>query len=134
MGLPERQVFTYFADAMQHTIPHRLLGMLACITLALVVNGYSEEATEGKGPSKEALKKYDADGDGKLSDEEQAKRKADIKAKGDQTRKENVEKYDADGDGKLSKEERDAKKAAEAAEKEAKMAEREAKKTAKQAK
>jgi len=134
MGLPEGLVFTYFTHAMQHTIPHRVLGMLACFSLALVVNGYSEESTEGKGPSKAALKKYDADGDGKLSDEEQAKRKADIKAKGDQTRKENVEKYDADGDGKLGKEEREAKKASEAAEKEARMAEREAKKAAKQAK
>ncbi len=50
-------------------------------------------------PSPEVLKKYDKDGDGKLSDEE---RRAYMEA----LNKENLEKYDADKDGKLSTEER----------------------------
>lgn len=109
----------------------KLISMLACFALAFVVTGYSEESSDPKGPSKEALKKYDADGDGKLSEEEAAKRKADIQAKAAQTKKENLEKYDADGDGKLSPEEREKRKADEEAEKVAKKAEREAKKAEK---
>jgi Ca2+-binding EF-hand superfamily protein len=116
------------------TLPLRLFGMLAGFSLAFLVTGYSEESSNEKAPSKEALKKYDADGDGKLSEEEQAKRRSDIAAKAAQTRKENLDKYDVDGDGKLSKEEREAKKAAEAAEKAAAKAEREAKKAEKKAK
>lgn len=112
----------------------KLFGMLACFSLAFLVTGYSAESSKEKAPSKEALKKYDADGDGKLSEEEQAKRKADIAAKSAATRKANLDKYDTDGDGKLSKEERAAKKAAEDAEKAAKKAEREAKKAEKKAK
>jgi Ca2+-binding EF-hand superfamily protein len=112
----------------------KLIGMLATLSLAFVVTGYSGESSDSKAPSKEALKNYDKDGDGKLSEEEQAARKADIAAKGAATRKANVDKYDTDGDGKLSKEEREAKKAAEAAEKAEKKAEREAKKAEKKAK
>ncbi len=115
-------------------LPLRLFGMLACFSLAFLVTGYSEESSKDKAPSKEALKKYDADGDGKLSEEEQATRKADIAAKAAVTRKANVDKYDADGDGKLSKDERAAKKAAEEAQEAAKKAEREAKKAEKKAK
>jgi Ca2+-binding EF-hand superfamily protein len=116
------------------TLPLRLFGMLAGFSLAFLVTGYSEETSKERAPSKEALEKYDADGDGKLNEEEKAKRQADINAKAAQTRKENLDKYDVDGDGKLSKEEREAKKAAEAAEKAAAKAEREAKKAEKKAK
>jgi len=116
------------------TLTLRMFSMLACFSLAFLVTGYSAESSKEKAPSKEALKKYDADGDGKLSEEEQAKRKADIAAKAAATRKANLDKYDTDGDGKLSKEERAAKKAAEDAEKAAKKAEREAKKAEKKAK
>lgn len=110
----------------------KLFGMLACFSLAFLVTGYSEESSMEKAPSKDALKKYDADGDGKLNREEQAKRRADINAKAAQTRKENLAKYDTDGDGKLSKEERVAKKTAENAKKAEAKAARDAKKAARE--
>jgi len=47
------------------------------------------------------MKKYDTDGDGKLSDDER-------KAMREAFRKRSIEKYDKDGDGKLSEEERRA--------------------------
>jgi Ca2+-binding EF-hand superfamily protein len=61
---------------------------------------------EGGGDSKHAemkdrlLKKFDADGDGKLSDTERAALKADREAM--------LAKYDTDKDGKLSDAEREA--------------------------
>ena len=49
----------------------------------------------------EMLKKYDKDGDGKLSDDEKMAMQADMEAK----RKALLEKYDADNNGKLSPDE-----------------------------
>ena len=46
------------------------------------------------------LKRFDTDGDGKISEEEKAKMEA--------ARKERMKKIDTDGDGKISPEERDA--------------------------
>lgn len=59
------------------------------------------ERPEGRGMRlpPEILKKYDKDGDGKLSDEEG-------KAAREGRRKEMLEKYDADGDGKITGDER----------------------------
>ncbi|MBI4026643.1 MAG: EF-hand domain-containing protein [Verrucomicrobia bacterium] len=48
------------------------------------------------------LKKFDADGDGKLNDEERAKMKAAVQAK----KQEWLKRFDANGDGKLDSEER----------------------------
>lgn len=107
------------------------------MALAFVSTGLATEGSAEKAPSKAALKKYDADKDGKLSDEEIAKKKEDAKAKRDETKKEALEKYDANKDGKLTADEKAKKKAdheaavaAKKAEKEAKKAEKEAKKAA----
>lgn len=54
----------------------------------------------------ELLKKYDKDGDGKLSDDERKAMQEDMKAKREAHEKALLEKYDADKDGKLSDEER----------------------------
>lgn len=70
---------------------------------------------EGKRPSKEEmLKKFDTDGDGKLSETEKAAAKAFKEAnKGNRPSKEEIlKKFDADGDGKLSETEKAAAKAA----------------------
>lgn len=70
----------------------------------------------------EMIKKYDKDGDGKLSDEERKAMQADHPRRGgegrgegrrgprmtDEQRAEMLKKYDKDGDGKLSDEERKA--------------------------
>jgi hypothetical protein len=76
--------------------------------------------------------KYDADKDGKLSDEEKSAAKEGAKAKAKETREANKEKYDANQDGKIDAEEKAKKKADEEAEKEARRIEREAKKTARE--
>ena len=53
---------------------------------------------EGRG-GRGGMKRFDKDGDGKLSDEE--------KAEMEKTRQEMMKKFDTDGDGKISKEERE---------------------------
>jgi uncharacterized membrane protein len=63
-------------------------------------------------PPPEMLKKFDKDGDGKLSDEE---RKAMREAMQERN-KEKFKKFDKDGDGKLSDEERKAMREAHKAE------------------
>lgn len=53
-------------------------------------------------PSPEMLKKFDADGDGKLSEAERAKMRETI----EQQHKEKLKQFDTDGDGQLSEAER----------------------------
>ncbi len=62
-------------------------------------------------PSAEMIKKFDKDGDGKLSDEERKAMQEAGKAKREEHQKAMLAKYDKDGDGKLSDEERAAAKA-----------------------
>ena len=57
---------------------------------------------EGRPSREEIMKKFDKDGDGKLSDEEKAEARKAMEAR----RKEMIEKFDKDGDGKLNEEER----------------------------
>lgn len=59
----------------------------------------------------EVLKKYDKDGDGKLSDEERKTFQADRKAEQEKREAEILKKFDKDGDGKLSEEENKAVRA-----------------------
>jgi len=110
-------------------VPKIALGLLA---LALMITPLSSLA-EGSAKEKlsKAEEKYDTDKDGKLSDEEKAKRQEDINAKAKQTREENLAKYDANKDGKLDDAEKAKKKADEDAAKAAKKAEREARKATK---
>ena len=78
------------------------------ITLSLVSFAVAEESSGKKGgkkgkPSKEEmLKKFDKDGDGKLSEDEKAAAQA--------ARAKKIAQYDTDGDGKLSDAERQAMK------------------------
>lgn len=123
---------------MKFTLSPKILCVLASFSLAFVVSGYSQgKSGDGKAPSKTALKKYDADKDGKLSGEEkanEAKGKAEAKEKREATKKSALEKYDANGNGKLDPEEREKMKADHTAELEAKKAEKAAKKAEQEAK
>lgn len=77
--------------------------------LAVPVVRADDEAAKDKPVSKQALKKYDKDGDGKLNAEEEAAMKADReKARQERAEKraEERKKYDKDGNGKLNAEER----------------------------
>ena len=62
------------------------------------------------------IKRFDKDGDGKLSDDEKAEAQKALKAKKGEARPaagkltEAMKKFDADGDGKLSDEEKAAAK------------------------
>ncbi len=68
--------------------------------------GKSGEHKDGPGGfmREEMMKKFDKDGDGKLSDEEKAAAKTEMEAK----RAEMLKEFDKDGDGKLSDDERKA--------------------------
>lgn len=114
--------------------PLKLSALLACFTLAFVVTSNGEEtAKEPKAPSKAALKKYDADQDGKLNDEEKARAKAEAKEKREAKKQETLKKYDANANGKLDEEEKGKMKAEHTAEKEARQAEKAARKAEKTA-
>ncbi|MCE9526268.1 MAG: EF-hand domain-containing protein [Planctomycetales bacterium] len=68
-------------------------------------------AVEGKARGREAMiKRFDKNGDGKLSDEEKAEAQKALKGKKGEARPakltEAMKKFDADGDGKLSDEEK----------------------------
>ncbi len=113
----------------------RTTSPLAPVLLALslfVTPSFLLAADEDKKLSKNQ-QQYDADKDGKLSDEEKAAAKEGAKAKAQATRQANKEKYDANGDGKIDETERAQKKADEDAEKAAKKTEREARKAEKAA-
>lgn len=55
---------------------------------------------------KKALKEFDADGDGTLSEDERAQMREAMQKRRQERRTEMLKKFDADGDGKLSPEER----------------------------
>ena len=91
-----------------HPFKHMKLKItLLAILAGLVVTSPNASAQEnrrerggfGRQLPPELLKKYDADGDGKLNE-------AEMKTWRDAREKENLEKYDADKDGKLNDEER----------------------------
>ena len=63
---------------------------------------------EGRPSREEMIKKFDKDGDGKLSEDERAELRKAMEAR----RKEFMAKFDKDGDGKLNEEERKAAMAA----------------------
>lgn len=123
-----------FSDGVMKDSCHTLRlvpALLALVLLAVPAALAAEDATEKKLTKNQ--QQYDADKDGKLSDEEKAAAKEAAKAKAKETRETNLEKYDANKDGKLDKDERAQKKADEEAAKETKKAEKEAKKAAKEA-
>lgn len=106
-------------------------GLLALALLALPAGLRGEESAKDK-PLTKNQQQYDADHDGKLSDEEKLAAKAGAKAKAKATREANLAKYDANHDGKLDPEERARKTTDEQEAKAAAKAERDAKKVAKE--
>ncbi|OVE77948.1 hypothetical protein BVX99_01070 [bacterium F16] len=79
------------------------------LTLGMTyAQGGNDKKRPGKGkgrPSRdEIIKKFDKDGDGRLSEGERAALKEDAKKRGEEMRK----KFDTDGDGTVSDEERKA--------------------------
>lgn len=116
--------------------PTRLPSLFAPALLALALVAQPAVRAEDAAPERKLTKnqqKYDADQDGKLSDEEKAAAKQAAKEKAKETREKNLEKYDANKDGKLDAEERAKQKADREAEKAERKAEREAKKAEKKA-
>lgn len=127
-------MFNILPRMNNRSLPPKFTALLACFTLAFVVTAKGEEkASEPKPPSKAALKKYDADHDGKLSDEEKVRAKAEAKEKREAKKEEALKKYDANDNGKLDQAEKEQMKAETAAEKEARKAAKEARKAEKQA-
>lgn len=85
---------------------YRSLLTIAGLTLAFCIPTYA------CGDHAAMLKKYDANGDGKLDDTEKAALKADRKAKCEARKAEMLKKYDANGDGTLDDTEKATMKAA----------------------
>ena len=87
---------------------------VAAMLCVSVASAQEEGAKKGRrgGPRgggfdrEEVIKKYDADKDGKLSDDEKAEARKAMQADFAKRREEMTKKYDKDGDGKLSEEER----------------------------
>ena len=96
------------------------LSTLACVTIVSLAATTFAAPSENNDPAArkaEMLKKFDKDGDGKLSDEEKSTLRAEMQNRrgGGRDRKqwtpeqrdEMLKKFDTDRDGKLSQEERD---------------------------
>jgi Ca2+-binding EF-hand superfamily protein len=80
---------------------------------SLLVGGAGLVAAQGfgGGPGKaDMIKKYDANGDGKLDDAERAQLRADMKQKHEAKKAEMLAKFDLNKDGKLDEAERAAMK------------------------
>ncbi len=105
---------------------HLAPALLALAVLVAPLALRADDSAKEK-PLTKVKEKYDADKDGKLSDDEKTAAKEGAKAKAKETREENLAKYDANKDGKLDKEERAKQKADEQAEVEARRAARAAK-------
>ena len=97
-----------------------LLSTLACAAIVSLATSTFAAPPENNDPAArkaEMLKKFDKDGDGRLSDEEKSTLRAEMQNRrgGGRDRKqwtpeqrdEMLKKFDKDGDGKLSQEERD---------------------------
>lgn len=97
-----------------------LLSMLACAAIVSLAASTFAAPPENNDPAArkaEMLKKFDKDGDGRLSDEEKSTLRAEMQNRrgGGRDRKqwtpeqrdEMLKKFDKDGNGKLSQEERD---------------------------
>lgn len=97
------------------------------MTISMAHAGEKSEKKEEK-VCKKALELYDADKDGKLSEEEKATMKADKAKKMEAEKAKMMEKYDTDKDGKLSAEEKAAMKAEKKKGCEEKASDKEAKK------
>lgn len=105
------------------------LGLLAlAFTVSVAQASPDNKEAKEKGPSKEMLKKYDANKDGALDDAEKAAMKADADAKAKEMKAANLAKYDANKDGKLDAAEKAAMKADKEAAQAAKKTEHDAKK------
>ena len=90
-----------------------------CLPLFLFLSTALFSAPDGKGEKKrpnfpsreEMIKKFDSDGDGKLSDEEREKARKQMPGKGRKLPPEVLQKFDKDGDGELNDKERAAARA-----------------------
>ena len=106
----------------------KILLLISSLAFAIGVSAKPEKGgkkgnpSEGRPSREEIIKKFDKDGDGKLSDEEKAelrKKMAERSGGGRKLPPFLMKKFDKDGDGKLSDEEKaEARKAMEARRKE----------------
>ena len=102
---------------MKYTCSLSTLACVAIVSLAATTFAAPSENNDPAARKAEMLKKFDKDGDGKLSDEEKSTLRAEMQNRrgGGRDRKqwtpeqrdEMLKKFDTDGDGKLSQEERD---------------------------
>jgi hypothetical protein len=92
-----------------------ILGLITALLLIATPGFAQSQADKGKDRKAEALKKYDANGDGQLDATEKAAAKEGRKAQQGKRKEDALKKYDSDGDGQLSESERAAAKEARGA-------------------
>ena len=102
---------------MKYTCSLSTLACAAIVSLAATTFAATPENNDPAARKAEMLKKFDTDGDGKLSDTEKTTLRAEMQNRrgGGRDRKqwtpeqrdEMLKKFDKDGNGKLSQEERD---------------------------
>ena len=102
---------------MKYTCSLSMLACAAIVSLAATTFAAPPENNDPAARKAEMLKKFDKDGDGKLSDTEKTTLRAEMQNRrgGGRDRKqwtpeqrdEMLKKFDKDGNGKLSQEERD---------------------------
>jgi EF hand len=112
---------------MKSSLPLLVPAIIALALSAAVVALRADDSTSEK-PLSKAQAKYDADKDGKLSDEEKARMKEDAKEKREERMEKILEKYDVNKNGKLDPEEKAKWEADKKAAREARKAEREKRK------
>jgi len=82
------------------------LKIALALSAGLIGAGATYAAAEGGAGRGAMIKKYDVDGDGKLSDSERATMRADFAAKRAAMKQKMLDKYDLNKDGKLDPAER----------------------------
>ena len=88
-----------------------ILVTLLVFALSFGLYAEGEKKCKGKPNKAEMLKKFDADGNGTLSESERATAKEAHKAKHAERKAEMLTKFDVDGDGELNDVERETMKA-----------------------
>lgn len=134
MSAPRR---TGLLAGMNSKLFHHLfvpgLLLLAFVSSRVTAAAQEDTARPDRPPTKTELKRYDADKDGRLSEEETVHMKEDEKARKEAREKKILAKYDANKNGTLDADEKAKWEADRKADHERRQAQREARQAAKEA-
>jgi Ca2+-binding EF-hand superfamily protein len=110
--MTDGRFFNSKSIAPMKTTPWITLAAMISTSLILSAQDKPQGPAHSKGPPPRMVKKFDKDGDGKLSDEERKAMEEARLAKVEEMKKQAIAKFDKDGDGKLNDEEKAAARTA----------------------